>query len=167
MPRKSIPSTTLVQAVRRYFGLGQQELATYLGVTRAQVAHLEAGRRALSSALLLRLNPLASHLPPTADTPPVALPPTAPRPEAKDLDGRRCQCLYRAARLRRELAGLLQAATHAARWAAAQPTAPAHADALTPAAVARYHLRRLQAEALETEAAALAALLTAPGASEK
>lgn len=164
MPRKSIPSTTLVQAVRRYFGLEQQELAAYLGVTRAQVAHIESGRRALSSALLLRLNPLAVHLPPAAEAAPApaeALPPSAPPPAPAELDWRRTQCLHRAGRLRRELAGLLQSATHAERWATAQPTAPAHAAALTPADVARYHLLRLQAEALETEALALAAILQA------
>ncbi len=75
------------------------------------------------------------------------------------MEWRRHQCQYRAGRLRRELAGRRRGATHAARWAAAQPQAPAHAAALSPADVARYHLLRLQAEALETEAAALAALL--------
>ena len=162
MPRKSIPSTTLVQAVRRYFGLEQQALAAYLGVTRAQVAHIESGRRALSSALLLRLNPLARHLPPAAEAAPDALPPSAPAPEAQALEWRRYQCTHRARRLRRELAGLLQSATYAHRWATAQPEAAALTPAaLTPAAVARYHLLRLQAEALETEAAALTALLAA------
>ena len=164
MPRKSIPSTTLVQAVRRYFGLEQQQLAAYLGVTRAQVAHIESGRRALSSALLLRLNPLALHLPPDSDAlaaPVGVLPPSAPAPDPKELDWRRRQCLHRAARLRRELAPLLQSATYAHRWAAAHPDAAPHAAALTPADVARTHLLRLQAEALETEAAALAALLSA------
>ncbi len=161
MSRKSIPSTTLVQAVRRYFGLEQQALAAYFGVTRAQVAHIESGRRALSSALLLRLNPLARHLPPAAEAAPDALPPSAPAPEAQALEWRRAQCAHRARRLRRALAGLLQSATHAHRWATALPEAAAHAAALTPAAVARYHLLRLQAEALETEAAALTALLPA------
>ncbi len=162
MPRPSIPSTTLVQAVRRYFGLEQQELAAYLGVSRAQVAHLESGRRALSSALLLRLNPLALHLPPTTETAPApaqVLPATAPPPETRELEWRRYQCAHRAARLRRALAGLHRRAVHAERWATAQPTAARHAAALSPADVARYHLLRLQAEALETEAAALTALL--------
>lgn len=84
MPRKSIPSTTLVQAVRRYFGLEQQELAAYLGIGRAMVGHLESGRRSLSATLLLRLNPLALHLPATEPPLPLAeaLPPGAPLPSA-------------------------------------------------------------------------------------
>ena len=166
MPRKSFPSATLMQAVRHYFGLEQQELARYLGVTRAQVAHIESGRRALSSALLLRLNPLALHLPPDAETAPAPveeLPPSAPPPETGELDWRRRQCLHRAARLRRELAALLQQVAYAERWAALPAgigaSVPGKATALSPADVARYHLLRLRAEALETEAAALAALL--------
>ncbi|MDB5268869.1 MAG: hypothetical protein JWP58_1909, partial [Hymenobacter sp.] len=44
------------------------------------------------------------------------------------------------------------------RWLEQRPTA------LAPAEAARYHLLRLQAEALETEAAALAALLAGAAA---
>ncbi|UOQ99511.1 helix-turn-helix domain-containing protein [Hymenobacter sp. 5317J-9] len=162
MPRKSISSNTLMQAVRRYFGLEQQELATYLGVTRAHVAHVEAGRRTLSSALLLRLTPLARHLPAESENAPAlteTLPSSAPAPDAQELEWRQHQCRHRAGRLRRELVALHQRAIHAERWAAAHPEGPAHAATLTPADVARYHLLRLQAEALETEAAALASLL--------
>lgn len=200
MPRKSIPSTTLVQAVRRYFGLEQQELAAYLGIGRAMVGHLEAGRRSMSATVLLRLNPLARHLPPTPPlAPPTdALPPSAPPPETGQLAQRLYYCNYQAARRRRKLAALHQQAGYAQRWADARPgiladvpavpplrtladaDAPAmrewwhnnqqrkwaeeRAAALTPTDVAGYHLLRLQAEALETEAAALAALLgTAAG----
>ena len=162
MPRKSIPSTTLMQAVRRHFGLHQRELAQFLGVSEAMIGHIEAGRKVLPGALLLRLTPLALHLPPDAGAAPApaeTLPPGAPLPAPAELDWRRRQCRHRAARLRRELTGLLQRATHAARWAAAQPEAAPHAAALTPADVARCHLLRLQADALETEAAALGALL--------
>lgn len=165
MPRKSIPSATLVQAVRRYFGMQQSELAAYLGVTAAFVGHVEAGRKVLSGRVLLRLNPLAVHLPPEAEMtapPATALPPAAPAPEPSELDWRRRQCLHRAAGLRRELASLLQRITYAERWAAlpVQPGAtPLRATPLTSADVARYHLLRLQAEAFEMEAAALAALL--------
>jgi DNA-binding XRE family transcriptional regulator len=177
MPRKSIPSTSLVQAVRRYFGLQQRELATFLGVSEAMIGHIEAGRKVLPGKLLLRLNALAIHLPPDADTagaPAEGLPATAPSPETKELEWRRALCTQRAGRLRRELAALLHRATYAARWTAAlasqpdslSPPTPLPSEALrpraatlTPADVARYHLLRLQAEALETEAAALAALL--------
>ncbi|WP_022822904.1 helix-turn-helix transcriptional regulator [Hymenobacter norwichensis] len=59
MPRRSIPSTTLLAQVRKYYGLDQQELADYLRISRPYVADIEAGRRSLTSKILLRLNPLA------------------------------------------------------------------------------------------------------------
>lgn len=46
MPRKSVHSTTIVQAVRRYFGLEQQELAAYLGIGRAGCGSARAGSAA-------------------------------------------------------------------------------------------------------------------------
>jgi DNA-binding XRE family transcriptional regulator len=164
MPRKSIPSATLMQAVRRHFGLEQQELAAYLGISRQHVASIEAGRRVMTGPVLLRLNPLAVHLPAAAETAGPAPRPLSP-PDPALLDARLDYCRHHAARLRRALRKLDAQATLAARWAALPPAAigaaspPAQATPLTPAEAARYHLLRLQAEALETEAAALAALL--------
>lgn len=179
MPRKSIPSTTLLQAVRRHFGLQQQEMATYLGVSEAMIGHIEAGRKGLPGAVLVRLTPLALHLP--AALPPAPAPADGSSgfvsPAAGPLEARLDYCRHRATRLRRELRPLLHAAEVARRWqqalpallADAAPGSPAHrwllrrqeqatAD-LDAEASARYHLLRLRAEALETEAAALAALL--------
>ncbi|WP_022823513.1 helix-turn-helix domain-containing protein [Hymenobacter norwichensis] len=192
MPRKSIPSTTLVAQVRRYFGLEQQELAGYLGISRPYVADIEAGRRTLTAAVLLRLNPLARLLP-------AATPTTSSAPEPTDvptippapglLEARLDYCQHHARRLRRELQQLAAAAVKVRRWQAVLPgllAAPALPETLLPAAeahrarqwllhrqqqttallndsawAARYHLLRLRAEALETEAAALVELLQA------
>ncbi|WP_460555705.1 helix-turn-helix domain-containing protein [Hymenobacter daeguensis] len=116
-------------------------------------------------------------------TPPPALP-TAPAPGP--LEARRDFCQWRARNLRHELLALHQKAAVGARWqtalpallaalpaAAPDPAPPGEwsrltyprelaqlwATAFTPDDAARHHLLRLQAEALETEAAALTALL--------
>jgi transcriptional regulator with XRE-family HTH domain len=193
MPRPSLPSDTISAAVRRHFGLEQQELAAYLRVGRSTIANVEAGRREFSAKVLLRLLPLVQQLPPAPLPAPTLaeLPADAPAPLAADLEHRRAECLHRAVRLRRELAEVSRQAGHALRWQATMPAllaalplppeglAPANeeqyralrtrqwlqrrASALTPADVTQYHLLRLQAEALETEAAALAALLPLTG----
>lgn len=60
----SLPSNSLEAAIREHFGLTQAELARYLGVSRGQVAHVEAGRRHLRYPYYQRLWPLAKLLPP-------------------------------------------------------------------------------------------------------
>lgn len=195
MPRRSVPSTTLVQAVRRYFGLEQHEMAALLGVSRAMISHLEAGRKALPGKVLLRLNPLAALLP--AETPPALseteLIATAAAPAPGPLEYRRAECLWKAGKLRRQLRAYTVRANHAHRWQQALPVLLADvpeadltnvppltdpealrawsnarntrqrlhqlATELTPEETAAWHLLRLRAEALETEAAALAVLL--------
>lgn len=171
MPRQAAPSTHLVANVRAYYGLDQQELAAYLGISRVMVGHLEAGRRALSAEVYERLLPLA-HQRPDAGAPDeltaaeLAAEMVAPAPGP--LEARRDYCTWQAAWLRRELRPLVQRAAYVRRWRLALPALladlPADADpttrqwllarptALTPAEVARYHLLRRQAEALETEA---------------
>lgn len=186
MPRRYIPDTaTTVGAVRRYFGLRQEELAWFLDVGKAIIGHIEAGRRSPSLDLLHRLLPLARHLPTPlpAALPTDHLPQTAPAPEAAPLAARRAECLAKATQLRLQLVPLAERAWYASRWQQALPTVlaelPAHtpdAQATTaalrpwlarkgedfrPAHAAHYYLLRLQAEALEAEAAALAALLAA------
>ena len=61
---RPIPSSTLEAAVRAHFGLTQEELGRYLGVSERQVGNLEAGRRVASAALILRLERLVHLLPP-------------------------------------------------------------------------------------------------------
>lgn len=175
MPRKSIPSTTVVQAVRGHFGLQQQELAAYLGVSPELVKHIEAGRRIATTPVLLRLAPLAALLPgPDAPAATVA-PATACPPDPAPLEARRDFCQYRAANLRRRLRPLEALAARAQRWQQVLPGLLAAADARTelwllrrqeqatqelgPAATAERLLLRLQAEAFETEAAALTKML--------
>lgn len=190
MPRRSIPSTTLVAQVRRYFGLEQQELAAYLGISRMQLANLEAGRRTLTSKLLLRLNPLAALLPADAPARPAVPEPDLPppgTPEPGPVEARLDYCHHQAGKLRRELRQLAATQAQARRWQAVLPgllAAPALPEVLVPPteaararqwlldrqgraettlhdadAAARYHLLRLRAEALETEATGLVALL--------
>lgn len=182
MPRLPVSLDSATAAIRQHFGLNQQEVAQWLGLSEATVGHLETGRRALSPAAAEALAPLVAQLP----APALALAP----PEAAPLAARLDYCQHHARRLRRELRPLEEKAAVAARWAVALPAlraalppdpGPAHepADAaapewqvwfrhrwlarrpvaLPPPLSARYHLLRLQAEALEAEAAALAALL--------
>lgn len=192
-------SSSALADVRRHFGLSQQELAGWLGVSEAQAGHLETGRRALAGDAAEALAPLVAHLPlpgaalatgtlrlaSAVGPPPLALAP----PDAAPLAARLDYCQHHAHRLRRQLRPLEAQAAVCARWAAALPTlraalppSPAAAPdpatawpawltwhrhlwldqrplALPPDLSARYHLLRLQAEALEAEAAALAALL--------
>jgi transcriptional regulator with XRE-family HTH domain len=173
MPRSAKFSTTPLAQVRRYFGLDQATLATYLGVGVGMVGHIEAGRKVSSSQLLLRLRPLLQALP-TSSVPAAPAAHLAP-PAAAPLAARRDYCQHHAARLRRELAALTQTLDYAHRWQAALPAllavAPderarawllrrqeqAAAD-LGADTAARYHLLRLRAEALEAEAAGLTEL---------
>ena len=192
MGRRAIPTDSLVAAVRRHFGISQADMAGFLNISQGQLANIEAGRRGLSTAALLRLNPLAALVPealPDEPLPAEALPETLPLPVAPTvapLEARRDYCVWKARNLRYELRGLLPRVAVARRWqtalprllAALPPAAPDPAPpgdwsrftyprelaqywatAFTPDDAARHHLLRLQAEALETEAAALAVLL--------
>ncbi|OON69687.1 helix-turn-helix domain-containing protein [Hymenobacter sp. CRA2] len=188
--------------LRGYFHLSQQEVAAWLGISKAQAGHLESGRRGLSEAAAEALAPLLRQLPPSSPAPTVlrlaSLAVPAPvmalaSPEAAPLQARLDYCQQHAQRLRRQLRPLETQATVAARWTATLPALRAalppdpgpaakpdpatdwpawltwfrhrwldqRCTALPPDLSARYHLLRLQAEALEAEAAALQALLAA------
>jgi len=182
MSRRARYTDTLPATVRRYFGLQQVELADYLGVSPTLVKHVEAGRRGLSLVVLARLAPLARLVPEGPTAPEIAVPLLPGQPAAGPLAARLDYCEHHAARLR----PLLARATYAQRWQQALPTLLAEAPAADPSApnpeararrarewlesqptalsadeLVHYHLLRLQAEALEAEAAALAALLAA------
>jgi len=176
MPRSANFSTAPLAQVRRHFGLDQATLATYLGVGAGMVGHLEAGRKAPSLVATQRLLPLlqATLVTPAAEADPAAH--LAP-PDVAPLAARLDYCQHHAARLRYELRAFTQQLVVASRWQAALPAllagaeerarpwllrrqAQATAD-LDGETAARYHLLRLRAEALEAEAAALAALLPA------
>jgi len=59
--RTSLP---LAAAVRQHFGLTQVELAAFIGVSQANLAHVEAGRKQLGPGPDQRLQVLARQLPP-------------------------------------------------------------------------------------------------------
>lgn len=126
MPR---PVTdTVMAAVRQHFGLTQQEMAQWLGVSEAQAGHLDTGRRGLGGMAAEALAPFVAQLPPAGPAPAAlrlvsAAPPAlalAP-PEAALLEARLDYCQHHARRLRRQLAPLTTQAATAARWAAALP----------------------------------------------
>lgn len=72
------PAATAEALVRAHFGLTQPELARYLGVSAAVLAHYETGRRLAPAAALVRLTRLARLLPPPEGTGPAeALAPEA------------------------------------------------------------------------------------------
>ena len=84
MSRAPLPSASPEAAVRAHFGLSQQQLARYLGVSVGFVSHLEAGRKPQPLAVALRLLVLARLLPPPLGSgPPIA---TAPAPGIGPLD---------------------------------------------------------------------------------
>ena len=79
MARRFISTDTAIGAVRRYFGLSQDELSWFLAVSKSIIGHIEAGRRSLTSELGLRLLPLTRHLPAPVSSSPTssAITPTA------------------------------------------------------------------------------------------
>ena len=116
--------------------------------------------------------------------------PAAPLPAFEPLDARRDYCQHHAHQTRRALRAYAARAQYAARWRAALPALlatlppapdtpsadPTYAELhaawrrgwllgqpteLTPAEIAEWHLLRVRADALEGEAAALAAIIAA------
>ena len=64
MARLLRATLSLAAAVRAHFGLTQAELAGFVGVSRANLAHVEAGRKRLGPGPDQRLLVLARQLPP-------------------------------------------------------------------------------------------------------
>lgn len=196
MPRNRSFSNRPLANVRRYFNIEQAHLAIYLGISRALVGHIEAGRRSISPAVAEGLRPLAVNVP--ADLPhfiddaaaSAEVVPAAPAPAFELLEARRDYCQHHARQTRRALRAYAARARYAARWRAARPALlatlppvpatppanPTYADLhatwrrdwllrqptdLTPTEIAEWHLLRVRAEALEAEAAALAAIIAA------
>ena len=135
MSRFTRPATdpyTALAAVRQHFGLSQQDMAGWLGVSPAQASHLETGRRALPPEAAEALAPLLRQVPaPSAPAAPAlrlaSVAPAAPTlalapPEAAPLEARLDYCQHHARRLRRLMRPLEAEAALAAHWAAALPT---------------------------------------------
>jgi transcriptional regulator with XRE-family HTH domain len=194
------PRDPLLTRLRRYFGISQEELARYLGVSGPQLSRLETGQRGFAADVAEPLDALLQLLPATAPPADAAPgPDDLAAPDPVPLEARLDYCRHHARRLRRVLRPLEDQAVCAARWRAALPVLRAglppdpddepppvsagavpvgrwaaflvwyrwrwleeRPTALPPDQAARYHLLRLQAEALETEADALARLLAEP-----
>ncbi|WP_187632090.1 helix-turn-helix transcriptional regulator [Hymenobacter lutimineralis] len=80
MPRRALPSTSVLARIRAWFGLQQQELALYLGVTQQLVQGIEAGNRKMSTAVAMAMLPLARQLPEPLTRLQEPLPATLPPP---------------------------------------------------------------------------------------
>ncbi|TYZ14398.1 helix-turn-helix transcriptional regulator [Hymenobacter lutimineralis] len=143
---KPVSSLSPEAAIRAHFGLTQEELARYLGVSRGQVGHQETGRRPASAKAALRLTRLGRLLPPPEGFgPPAPTSTYAPPPVPAALFGaelplpaglaaspirqRQRQCARRLALLRRDLHVLTSRTTgyERRRWAL-----PVLETALTP-----------------------------------
>lgn len=177
----------LLQAVRTHFGLSFGLLATCLGVSESLLGLAATGRRDLSTAAYLRLQPLAAALPapwssapPELPAPPLSAPALAgplPHPPAPaGLRVRRAACLRLAQSLATRLAPLAghqaqarrllavlpalattQTVAEGARWLP-QFEALAH-ERLGPGPSATLALGQARRAALLAEAAQLAAWL--------
>jgi transcriptional regulator with XRE-family HTH domain len=190
----NFPDSSLA-VLRQYFGIPQQELAGFLGISRSLLANLEANRRTMSRAVAERAAPLLALVLEGARLLVIGLAPPSPAlpaaPAPGPLAARHRFCVWKARNLRYELQALHQKAAIGLRWQTAlpallaalppavpEPAAPGEWNRLTyprelaqlwaaaafgPDEAAQHHLLRLQAEALETEAAALAALLEVAG----
>ena len=188
MPRTAAYSNSRLGRVRRYFGLQLRELAALLGISPALATQLEAGRRTLTREVHARLAPFLDVLEAAPASPPPPETPPPGSFEAGPLERRRAACLHEAHNLRWQLRTLPEQAAVSARWAAALPTllaalptpppaaeAPTTREegrlryghawlatvplALPPDVLAEWHLAHQRALALESEAAALTALL--------
>ncbi|MBO2012698.1 helix-turn-helix domain-containing protein [Hymenobacter negativus] len=151
MPRRSLYSNAPDVDLRAHFGLTQAELGRFLGVTAAQVGHVEAGRNAWSVVALRRLRLLEWLMPPAdgglgpeppawATAVPVALPELPGGLDAMVLQQRLREVHFQAIKARYELGKrhkLVRA--HARRqWGVAvlrALLAPAVGKAPTPAPV--------------------------------
>ncbi|MCB2407424.1 helix-turn-helix transcriptional regulator [Hymenobacter lucidus] len=107
----SPPAEPVVIRVRTYFGLSQQELARFLGVSRALVALVETGRRTLPAEAATRLAILDSGISEEAATPVEVSRSALATWEPLQLHQRKC--LRQASGLRQEL---LQLQTQAAQY---------------------------------------------------
>jgi DNA-binding XRE family transcriptional regulator len=183
--KKRIPSTTLAARVRAYFGLNQDDLAQYLGVTRGAVSHMETRRNDVGTTVWLRLLTLAASLPP-ADEPaaPTAaeLAPEAPGTlEEVPVRLRLLECQREARLLCRTLEAQHNASQYVQRWQQALPALQAAlpdpptadsqwqqrqrrwlathttdiADKLAVVPLTEYRLLQLRLHLLETEATEL------------
>ncbi|WP_019947790.1 helix-turn-helix domain-containing protein [Hymenobacter aerophilus] len=174
MPQKAIPSTTLAAAVRGHLALSQEQLAAYLGISRGQVAHEEAGRRPLRGEAARLLRELAAQLPPalgSADELPAnALHSAALAPAAALIIRRQlAKCRWQLANLRVQISGDEARVALAHRWQALADTdgpATTPADGVSSpeaAAIRRQRLLRgwatVAADALAPAAVAKRALL--------
>jgi transcriptional regulator with XRE-family HTH domain len=134
-------SNTLSANVRTYFGLRQDDIAEYAGISRSQVAQAEGGRCDYGPRAWLRLLPLVMQAPP-----PIGIGPEEEAPEVEsDLDGdllhqRLRTCEHEAVLLRRTLARHEQPRLYAQRWLRALPLLLAELPA-DPAADDRYQRR--------------------------
>ncbi len=128
MPRGYIRLRSQTSRLRTYFGIEQEELAMYLGVSRAMVSHLDAGQKLPSLRLAEQLAPLLLHVPagllaqvielPAAAAEPV---PATPAPAAAPLEARLDDCTHTAWMLRLRLRRLVRKGRYVARWQAALP----------------------------------------------
>lgn len=105
------PAEPVIIRVRTYFGLSQQELARFLGVSRALVALVETGRRTLPAEAENRLAILNAGIRQEAVTPAEAVKSAPAAWEPLQLHQRKC--LRQASGLRQEL---LQLQTQAAQY---------------------------------------------------
>jgi transcriptional regulator with XRE-family HTH domain len=180
MPPSSPAGLSLPARIRQHFGIEQRALALYLGVSPALIKHIEAGRRRLTNALLLALEPLARYLPAAPEAAPdtVAAALALATPDVAALALRRRACQQQALRVEKELAALTQRARAAQHWSEALPALlptpqatsadPDRAAWLTgwlgrqarplpPEAATRWRLLRARQAALAAEIAALEA----------
>jgi len=139
---RPLAGTTLSAIVRQRAGITQQELGDLLGIGRAQVAHVEAGRRGYSGKAQARLLRLSELLPARALA---AAPAPTPPPAAGPTLGEQADLRRRLRHCRRTLAGL----------AYAEPSRQAMAEVLA---------RRTQALAVLRHSLAHEATLPDPGA---
>ncbi|TGE24417.1 helix-turn-helix domain-containing protein [Hymenobacter aquaticus] len=137
MSRRVRASDSFIFRLRAWFGLRQDQLALYAGVSKATIQAVESGRRTAPSKMLLALRPLLMQLPPPTAPPtltkraaPLAAPlpmgtlpvgAGTPLPDAEELDFRRRVCLHQAAGLRMQTEKIEEQARVIARWAQALP----------------------------------------------
>ena len=139
----------LLQAVRMHYGLRFGPLAAYLGVSASLLGMAALGHRELPTAALLRLQPLATALPPprrqgtpdpdpAPDPLPVLAGPLPHLPAAAALRARRAACRHLALGLARQLVPLLARQAQARHLLAVLPALAAARPPATDALAARW-----------------------------
>ena len=114
--KKKLPQENLEKTLREFFGISQQDFATYLSVSRSMLSMVEVGERELPGAASVKLATLVSLVYGKGGLAeqPIELPPLTAA-EKKMLAQKAADCEWEAEKLRRQLTAMKEVYAQALR----------------------------------------------------